>query len=740
MAGIELDPQARDLAASVVKGTLSPEAAAAQAGVSLDTVNQWVTAYVTEAKASFEARAKSLLSQTKAGLLPQNGPTRPKPDNSVKPPIPVPPGAPPPSSPGRIPLPPPTPLHVSTNAQMASVPASTPVVAQPPPLVRPQGAQVSEVGPRVPRPQASAPTAQPLPKPMAVGTSYDGAIEKDNLLDVARSLSTLQQSGILVIRSLVDSGTIHFESGEIISASYRGSSGQDALWRLFDTAKGMFSVEGYSPPPQRTIDAPSSALLSEAQRRRSIVRHLKKHLGSSQQVFGLVPLTQDQLSALGKLEPQLLTLLDGKRSLKQVVAESPVDEFTTLSQIQKLHDKGHLVPATLRPVEVPSAAESISLSNSPKTTSELPAELPFKKRRLVKWVGTGAVTAMGMLGGAVFVAEGSLSPEAAAEAFARVGETLLEEPSEDAESLTAVAAASGLPAQPTMNCEAPPQPAQTEPAHPKCEEGMVFVAPGHFTMGTDNQSPALAAATPAHDVELQHGFCIDRVEVSVEAYGQCVNDKKCTEASAQASWAQTSKNEKLWAASLILHGKQCNSGSAERWNHPINCVTWKQANEYCAALGLRLPTEAEWEFTSRGASNRAYPWGDGAPSAKVLNACGKECRDWHESVGLGTEVSSIMYEVNDGFSTTAPVGAFGLGATPEGVFDLAGNVAEWTANAPYEYSTASTDDAPTNGHSHMIRGGAYNSGALEFVDPAFRFAMPDDVLSPGIGFRCASTP
>ena len=252
-----------------------------------------------------------------------------------------------------------------------------------------------------------------------------------------------------------------------------------------------------------------------------------------------------------------------------------------------------------------------------------------------------------------------------------------------------------------------------------------------------------AAAQPAHEVKLTDGFCIDRTEVTVAAYEQCVSGKSCTEAVAQASWPRTEGPAKAWESSLMLHGKQCNAAASDRWNHPINCVTWTQASTYCQSLGRRLPTEAEWEYAARGSQGRAFPWGDASPKAELLNACGPECSDWHTSVGLASEILGPLYSEADGFAGTSPAGAFGLGSTPEGVFDLAGNVSEWTVNAPHDYATLMTLPAgarPTLGESHMIRGGAYNSSALEFVDPTFRFAMPNDVLSPAIGFRCVASP
>lgn len=835
MAGLDLDPQARDLAANVVKGVLTPEAAAAQAKVPVETVNQWVATYIADAKASFEARAKSLLSQTKAGLLPQSGRSRQRafsstsagvgmgmgmgasnmsstrsplpaptpfqspsaqsvpaapvaaplasaaPPASVKglPPLGAPPPAarPPVAAAPAVAAPPPPSIaqphpaviaspaikapesapitpELSPKAQASTpvnttprAPASAPLNVAPPPASAPRNVTPPETTDahlatthsplnEAPAPElsmsmahASMPVAYPLPKPMAVEASYSGKIEGDAVLDAARSLATMQQSGVIVIETEADAGTIHFDSGEIVDAGYRGLRGQDALWKLLDVSKGTFEVEGYSPPNERTIEATSTALLSEANRRRTIGRHLKKHLGSSQQVFALVPLTREQLVGLGKVDTQLLALFDGKRTLKQVVGESMLDEFTALSQIQRMHDKGHLVPTSLRPVEVPLVPSSMPAPTRTTSSPSIPAELPFKQRRLGKWLGGAAIGAGGMMAGALLVATGSLSPEAGANALSNIG---LGDDGDDGASAAAVSV-------PNI-CVTPVAAAPAEETtKPSCPEGMAYIAPGHFTMGTNDHSPALAAATPAHPVEVARGYCIDRVEVTADAYNRCVASSKCPASTNQAAWAQSGESEKTWAASLILHGKQCNAGADDRTRHPINCVSWSQAKNYCEALGHRLPTEAEWEFAARGPDTRSFPWGEAKPEAQLLNACGSECREWHETVGLGSEVASPLYEVADGFSGTSPVGAFGLGATPEGVLDLAGNVFEWTIDTAHEYGTANADGA-VESERHMVRGGAFNSTNLESIDPTYRFAMPNDTLSPAIGFRCAATP
>jgi formylglycine-generating enzyme required for sulfatase activity/energy-coupling factor transporter ATP-binding protein EcfA2 len=103
-----------------------------------------------------------------------------------------------------------------------------------------------------------------------------------------------------------------------------------------------------------------------------------------------------------------------------------------------------------------------------------------------------------------------------------------------------------------------------------------------------------------------------------------------------------------------------------RDEHPVVGITWYAAKAYCIWLSLmesrgetialyRLPTEIEWEYAAAGKEGRAYPWGNSEPSPKLAN-----------------------YGNNE--RATTPVGTYPDGATPEGLHDMAGNVAEWMEN------------------------------------------------------------
>ena len=126
-------------------------------------------------------------------------------------------------------------------------------------------------------------------------------------------------------------------------------------------------------------------------------------------------------------------------------------------------------------------------------------------------------------------------------------------------------------------------------------------------------------------------------------------------------------------------------------------VTWYDADAYCRWLArktgrpVQLPTEAQWEFAARGEEGRKYPWGEPPPSDQHAN--------FLSSVGHAT-----------------PVGIYPLGATPEGVEDMAGNVEEWCRDwfGPYSPDEQENPVGPVDGECRLLRGGGFNfyPGAL----------------------------
>jgi serine/threonine-protein kinase len=157
-----------------------------------------------------------------------------------------------------------------------------------------------------------------------------------------------------------------------------------------------------------------------------------------------------------------------------------------------------------------------------------------------------------------------------------------------------------------------------------------------------------------------------------------------------------------------------------RPDHPIACVTFEQARSYCGWHGKRLPSEAEWERAARGSDARPFPWGEDEPTCAHANFLG--CAGAPSAVGH------------------APVGA-----SPGGVFDMAGNVAEWVADwMDREYyrwhPTPLNPRGPVRGEQRVVRGGSFEDPAGQAdnaLHVASRASAPPAVRRPTLGFRCA---
>jgi eukaryotic-like serine/threonine-protein kinase len=279
------------------------------------------------------------------------------------------------------------------------------------------------------------------------------------------------------------------------------------------------------------------------------------------------------------------------------------------------------------------------------------------------------------------------------------------------------------PAAPSASTPPPP------PA-PPCPTGMVHIDGGQFFMGSDDDLPQ---EKPAHNVTLSP-YCIDRTEVTTEAYVKCSDDGKCKRA------GKTNEFDGIKPHDRDVYDPLCNARDTEgKAKHPINCVDWDMADNFCRAIGGRLPTESEWEFAARGPDGRRYPWGDEDPNATRLNACGSECLAWGKKNKVEVQA---MYPADDGYANTAPVGSFPAGKSRFGLDDVVGNVWEWVADwsAPYSADKSVDPTGPPKGTTRVIRGGSWNGGEPAWVRPTFRYWNDPKTRSHGVGFRCAANP
>lgn len=184
---------------------------------------------------------------------------------------------------------------------------------------------------------------------------------------------------------------------------------------------------------------------------------------------------------------------------------------------------------------------------------------------------------------------------------------------------------------------------------PERLEKMVAIPAGEAVVGCEAEECS-DDERPQRKVRLA-AFRVDRFEVTVGDYQACVVDGACSAPAAKQGCAPSRPGDR----------------------HPVNCVSWTQASEYCAWRKARLPTEFEWERAARGRTGRPFPWGAEPPNC--------------ERAALRDEGDGTLC----GNSGPVVVGAHLAGATPEGIHDLAGNVQEWTADW---YDANSSSPAP----------------------------------------------
>jgi formylglycine-generating enzyme required for sulfatase activity len=225
---------------------------------------------------------------------------------------------------------------------------------------------------------------------------------------------------------------------------------------------------------------------------------------------------------------------------------------------------------------------------------------------------------------------------------------------------------------------------------------MAYIPAGIVTIGSDRD---YEFAMPANSVSLE-AFYIDQTEVTNSMYSTCVVAGIC-------------KAPSDYSSNSIMDFFD----NPQYAKFPVSQVTWKDAKTYCEWAEARLPTEAEWEKAARGGVNsKVYPWGDEAPV----------CTPGEKN---GAQFSACNN------ANTAPVASFGMNGY--GIYDMTGNVWEWTSSLykPYPYSaTDGREDLNASG-IRVLRGG---SSCDPEISVAYRFFDADpDNWHYCIGFRCA---
>jgi serine/threonine-protein kinase len=213
--------------------------------------------------------------------------------------------------------------------------------------------------------------------------------------------------------------------------------------------------------------------------------------------------------------------------------------------------------------------------------------------------------------------------------------------------------------------------------------GMVLVKGGTFKMGTDD--PGIKAGAPVHEMTVGD-FYLDKFEVTSEDYQRFVKE---TQREPPTDWPD---------GKLDPHKAKL----------PVVNVSWFDAKAYADWAGKRLPAEQEWEYAARGSEDRLYPWGD----------------EWSKDCSNSSE---------DHFGQPVAVGSYKRGVSWCGVYDLAGNVAEWVYDDFKPYPGSQTEPQPG---FKVFRGGSFMS-PKNYLVATYRWWDDAGQKWPYLGFRCA---
>lgn len=228
-----------------------------------------------------------------------------------------------------------------------------------------------------------------------------------------------------------------------------------------------------------------------------------------------------------------------------------------------------------------------------------------------------------------------------------------------------------------------PEPPPAPPEIKKAPAGEVMIGGGETTLG------GAASKLPLRRVAVEP-FAIGETEVTNGQYAEFIEETK-------------------HAAPIGWNNNRFPIGAADE---PVTGVTWADANSYCEWLGkklavtIRLPNEAEWELAARGNTDYKYPWG----------------KEWNDEAAASKETKGKVRSVK----------SFPKGRTPLGVYDMLGNVWEWTGDTftdefgnPVLFEKA---------QRKVIKGGSVGD-SRDYLKITTREGRPERKPSDLIGFR-----
>ena len=213
---------------------------------------------------------------------------------------------------------------------------------------------------------------------------------------------------------------------------------------------------------------------------------------------------------------------------------------------------------------------------------------------------------------------------------------------------------------------------------------------------------------PRHTVTVP-AFEITKTEITVAMYDACIDAGMC-----RSHYSRTDDTRCAWTGGPV----------EDRPNHPMTCLSWQRAREFCESEGGRLPTEAEFEYAARsGGQDKVYPWGNAPPTCTLASSNPAGC-----ALAFGDAVCARPD-----------------GRTAQGLCDMAGNAWEWVEDVWVSgYAGAPIDGSArtTGGTDRVQRGGSYEDAVLDGLKSVYRFHYSgiDEDAGYSLGFRCARAP
>jgi formylglycine-generating enzyme required for sulfatase activity len=241
----------------------------------------------------------------------------------------------------------------------------------------------------------------------------------------------------------------------------------------------------------------------------------------------------------------------------------------------------------------------------------------------------------------------------------------------------------------------------------KDQKKMVLIPAGEFIMGTNKVDtenkhqqigtvkPLYVDQRPERRVYLD-AYYIDQYEVTNRQYKRFIDETLYPDLPSQ------------WVGGQIPDGLE---------DHPVTDITWSEAWSYAAWAGKLLPTEAQWEKAARGTDGRLYPWGN-------------EYEKGMANVGV------------DGARKIMPVGSFPKDVSAYQVYDMAGNVMEWTRDWYRAYPGSDYASKRFGKIFKVLRGSGSQKAGHYFLDAYrymfYRTEVKADDWFENVGFRCVS--